>query len=509
MLEAEDRLCCLRQGGRPLERYVGEFLELSNRVSWHDAALGACFQLGLDETTIRCDLPVSDFPVIELINLVIYLNGSDWKVKKCKSRNHPAPPENCKASPIHPMPGPSTYMANGYGHPHSLVFLRDRKWASNSADLGAKVLDPPITSVRSALKSSFHLPSQPPPTAKSVPVPPPTAKSVPVPPSAAKPVPAPRQRPPVSALPERPQRDRSAREELPQNFFLGGPYTRGLDNHSGRGEGHYGSPVQLVKTNDLVMASRVPRSAMAPRTGTALEASREQEAGSPASRAVPVLGAMADLGTQDCSLEASRAPTSPPLPTGCCMVWGTRLPGGGGRIVRAPSPFLSPPSSVTSSDMHQIPVTIIANHLSSDSPHLSSAINSPHKSQLLPVPSRPVYRSLPRTVTRPNNTYLCFLPSSFFSDPPVSPHRSSPFVPGSRSPPILQRTPINSQLRPIRTVSLSGFLTCQSLHPISILSSINHSVVSLTCCLPRLCCDNSNTNILVTLYNQVSFVNIS
>ncbi len=33
-----------------------EFLELSNRVSWHDAALGACFQLGLDDDTIRCDL---------------------------------------------------------------------------------------------------------------------------------------------------------------------------------------------------------------------------------------------------------------------------------------------------------------------------------------------------------------------------------------------------------------------------------------------------------------------
>ncbi len=144
MFEAEDRLCCLRQGGRLLERYVGEFLELSNRVSWHDAALGACFQLGLDETTIRCDLPVSDFPLIELINLVLYLNGSDWEVEECKSHNHPASPENCRASPIHPMPGPSTYLASGYGHPHSLVFPRACKWASNSADLGGESTGPVI-----------------------------------------------------------------------------------------------------------------------------------------------------------------------------------------------------------------------------------------------------------------------------------------------------------------------------------------------------------------------------
>ncbi len=76
----------------------------------------------------------------------------------------------------------------------------------------------------------------------------------------------------------------------------------------------------------------------------------------------------------------------------------------------------------------------------------------------------------------------------------MSLRRSSLFVPGSRSPPILQRrTHISSQLRPFRTVSLSGFLTCQSLHTISILSSINHSVVSLTCCLPRLCCDSLET----------------
>ncbi len=71
-----------------------EFLELANRVSWHNATLGACFQLGLNDETIRCDLPMSDFPLIELINLVLHLNCSNFEVEEIealsKSRR-PAP----------------------------------------------------------------------------------------------------------------------------------------------------------------------------------------------------------------------------------------------------------------------------------------------------------------------------------------------------------------------------------------------------------------------------------
>ncbi len=36
--------------------------ELSYRESWHDAVLGVCFQIGLDEDTIHCDLPTCEFP---------------------------------------------------------------------------------------------------------------------------------------------------------------------------------------------------------------------------------------------------------------------------------------------------------------------------------------------------------------------------------------------------------------------------------------------------------------
>ncbi|KAL0153347.1 hypothetical protein M9458_051343 [Cirrhinus mrigala] len=115
MTEAEDALWCLRQGGRRLERYVEEFLELANQLSWHDAALGACFHLGLDRETIRCNLPVCDYPLIELINLILYLNGSNFEVEEMnedKSR-YPAPSGTCRVVSAHSSPRTPTYRTNG------------------------------------------------------------------------------------------------------------------------------------------------------------------------------------------------------------------------------------------------------------------------------------------------------------------------------------------------------------------------------------------------------------
>ncbi|RXN04314.1 vegetative cell wall gp1-like isoform X4 [Labeo rohita] len=42
---AEDALWGLRQGGRRLERYVEEFLELANQLSWHHVSLGSNFEV--------------------------------------------------------------------------------------------------------------------------------------------------------------------------------------------------------------------------------------------------------------------------------------------------------------------------------------------------------------------------------------------------------------------------------------------------------------------------------
>ncbi len=63
-----------------------EFLELSNRVSWHNGALGACFQLVLDEDTIHCDLPMCDFPLIELNSLVLYLKRFRFRSGRSKGK---------------------------------------------------------------------------------------------------------------------------------------------------------------------------------------------------------------------------------------------------------------------------------------------------------------------------------------------------------------------------------------------------------------------------------------
>ncbi len=87
-----------------------EFLEISNRLSWHEAALGACFLLGLDDEVIRCDLPVSDFPLIELINLILFLNGS---VEEIPRPRHPTPAGTRRISPVHPTPRTSAYLSNG------------------------------------------------------------------------------------------------------------------------------------------------------------------------------------------------------------------------------------------------------------------------------------------------------------------------------------------------------------------------------------------------------------
>ncbi len=48
MTSAEDALCGVAAGRSEVGEICEEFLELSNRVSWHVAALGACFLLGLD-----------------------------------------------------------------------------------------------------------------------------------------------------------------------------------------------------------------------------------------------------------------------------------------------------------------------------------------------------------------------------------------------------------------------------------------------------------------------------
>ncbi|KAL0148982.1 hypothetical protein M9458_055786, partial [Cirrhinus mrigala] len=138
----EDWLLNLRQGGRHLEKYAAEFIELSH-------------QMGLDENIIRCSFPVCDFSLIELINLILYLNGSNIEIeegRKIEFQSRPVPSETHVTLPAHPMLRSSTCRATDLSHP-SKIFC-GHKWGPYNANLGSKLVDPAITSVQSALKSA-------------------------------------------------------------------------------------------------------------------------------------------------------------------------------------------------------------------------------------------------------------------------------------------------------------------------------------------------------------------
>ncbi|KAK2883647.1 hypothetical protein Q8A67_017284 [Cirrhinus molitorella] len=87
-------------------RYVVDFLELANQLSWPNASLGVVFPLGLDER---------DFSLIEFINLIIYLNGSNFEideVKEDRGSSHPDPCETRRVVPAHPTAGTPTHRTN-------------------------------------------------------------------------------------------------------------------------------------------------------------------------------------------------------------------------------------------------------------------------------------------------------------------------------------------------------------------------------------------------------------
>ncbi|ROJ13870.1 hypothetical protein DPX16_19745 [Anabarilius grahami] len=116
-LSAEDRLWASRQDGRPLEKYVEKFAELSCKVSWPDAILNTCFLRGLDEDTIRYCEPECLYSLVESINLVLFLNGSGFEIEEVHRRSYsprPAPSETTVAWPAHQPQISSTYRSGGH-----------------------------------------------------------------------------------------------------------------------------------------------------------------------------------------------------------------------------------------------------------------------------------------------------------------------------------------------------------------------------------------------------------
>ncbi|ROK35639.1 hypothetical protein DPX16_17382 [Anabarilius grahami] len=114
---ASDRLCGFRQDGRSLERYVKEFVELAYLANWPDAYLNACFLAGLDEDMIRFKEPACYFSLVEAINLILFLNCSDFVIEEvldqlCNPRL--VPTETQAAWPVRQSPLSSAYPSSGH-----------------------------------------------------------------------------------------------------------------------------------------------------------------------------------------------------------------------------------------------------------------------------------------------------------------------------------------------------------------------------------------------------------
>ncbi|ROL44811.1 hypothetical protein DPX16_6723 [Anabarilius grahami] len=123
---ASDRLVGFRQDGRSLERYVEEFVELAYLVNWPDACLNACFLAGLDEDIIRFKEPACYFSLVDAINLILFLNCSEFVIEEVLDRSYdprPVTPETQAAWPVHQSLFSSAYPSSE----HSPGVLPDPK----------------------------------------------------------------------------------------------------------------------------------------------------------------------------------------------------------------------------------------------------------------------------------------------------------------------------------------------------------------------------------------------
>ncbi len=141
-MEFAARLLALIWRNLPFVEYTGEFCGLAAVTELHDVAilhlfrLGACYHhpMDLPDTTGLCRRE-GIFRCLGSVRAQV------------------------KTSP------PSADLSSSPQSAAKSVYPQARNWASNSADLREKVLDPSITSVRSALKSKPCLPNPPPFTA--------------------------------------------------------------------------------------------------------------------------------------------------------------------------------------------------------------------------------------------------------------------------------------------------------------------------------------------------------
>ncbi len=155
-MEFVDRLTALAHRDLPLTEFVKEFSGLAVWTGFDDATLNSLFWIGANYHR-PVDLPDT--------------TGLRWRegILQCLEsvllRSRTNPPTAARSSPpsVAPLPLPPSAAKSVFPPSASKPdYPRARKWASNSADLRAKVLDPSITSVRSALKSKPRRPNPPP-----------------------------------------------------------------------------------------------------------------------------------------------------------------------------------------------------------------------------------------------------------------------------------------------------------------------------------------------------------
>ncbi|KAL0172253.1 hypothetical protein M9458_032564, partial [Cirrhinus mrigala] len=102
----------IQQAERPLEQYVEKFLSVVHLVSWSNAMINTCFQMGLNDDKLFCSITPDDCrkPVAEFINYVLALCNSNFYVDVEDSNLPPI----CKhaTAPARHQPASSTCCSN-------------------------------------------------------------------------------------------------------------------------------------------------------------------------------------------------------------------------------------------------------------------------------------------------------------------------------------------------------------------------------------------------------------
>ncbi len=135
------------QDGHPIEDYIEEFLNVSYRAPWKESALKTIFLGGLDDHIYQ-QMPASDITcsLERYIEYALWLSCSSFIVGEVADY-----PVAKTVSPTSPTTAASHIPTSDSTFPWA------RKVISNSADLVAKLANPPIISLRKSMRLNSTL----------------------------------------------------------------------------------------------------------------------------------------------------------------------------------------------------------------------------------------------------------------------------------------------------------------------------------------------------------------